>query len=162
MADWTIPFDQLAAKANKRIEDVVRLSTIEVFKRVILRTPVDTGRARGNWVSSYQQPKTTFSNQAKDLSGEFTIRGMRGDVMAYPVGGIMFLCNSLPYIMALEYGLYPDPPIRGSKKRGESGYTIHTVGGYSMQAPSGMVRVTVIEFDAAVRKLIQSGADAIA
>lgn len=158
MADWSIPFEELAAKTGKSLEMVVRLSTIEIFKRVIMRTPVDSGRARGNWISAYGTPKVSFADEAKDKDGSFTIAGMKGDVMAFPIGGIMYLTNSLPYIHVLEYGLYPNPPKLGSRKRGEPDYTIHVSGGYSMQAPNGMVRVTIIEFDAAVKKLIAEAA----
>jgi len=37
----------------------------------------------------------------------------------------------------LEYGLYPNPPKHPTGK---------TVGGYSTQAPAGMVRISVAEF----------------
>jgi hypothetical protein len=37
----------------------------------------------------------------------------------------------------LEYGGYPNPPKSGSGK---------TAGGYSIQAPAGMVRVSAAEF----------------
>ena len=71
-----------------------------------------------------------------------------------PIGGIVYLTNSLPYAMVLEYGLYPDPPKFGSKKRGEDGVAVHVQGGYSMQAPNGMVRVTAREFSDAVRRFL--------
>lgn len=157
MAEWSIPFDVLAKRSGKRIEDVIRLSTIFIFARVIMRSPVDTGRFRGNWISAYGQPKTTVTD-ATDKDGAFAIAAMRGDVMAFPIGGVMYLTNSLPYAAVLEYGLYPDPPKLGSQKRGESGPAVHVVGGYSMQAPHGMVRVTAMEFDAAVKKLVQETA----
>lgn len=151
MAEWSIPFDVLAERTGKRIEDVIRASTIEVFRRVILRSPVDTGRFRANWFASYGSPRIAVSN-ATDKGGDSTVHYVSGAVLSYPVGGIVYLTNSLPYAEVIEYGLYPNPPKRGSQKVGETEPTIHVTGGYSMQAPHGVVRVTAIEFDAAVRK----------
>lgn len=154
MAEWSIPFEELAERANKSIEEVVRGVTLLLFTRVVLRSPVDTGRFRANWLSSYGAPKLSTLD-ATDMDGRFTVAGIKGDVMAFPIGGVVYLCNSLPYAQALEYGLYPNPPIIGSQKRGESAPTIHVVNGYSMQAPGGMVRITAMEMDGAIKEILQ-------
>ena len=90
---------------------------------------------------------TTFT---EDWFGQASCTALATSV----VGSTVYLTNSLPYAAALEYGLFPDPPVRGSKKTGETEYTVHVAGGYSMQAPQGMVRITVAEFAAAVNKAI--------
>lgn len=154
MAEWSIPMDKLAEKTNQKIEDVVRKSTIEIFSRVIMRTPVDTGRARGNWIASYNRFEQSTSD-FRDKSGKGSVAVMKGQVMSFPIGGTVWLTNSLPYAVVLEYGLYPNPPKIGSKKRGETEPRVHTVGGYSMQAPQGMVRKTVLEFEAAVKEALE-------
>jgi hypothetical protein len=51
--------------------------------------------------------------------------------------GSVFIVNNLPYIAVLEYGGYPNPP--SDPVHGK------TIGGYSKQAPQGMVRVTAVE-----------------
>lgn len=132
-----------------RIEEVVRASTLLIFQRVVLRSPVDTGRFRANWLPSYGAINTT-STAATDPTGAGTQATVRNAVLSFPVGGVVYLCNSLPYAMVLEYGLYPNPPKMGSRKRGEDGVAVHTRGGYSMQAPQGMVRITAAEFRNAV------------
>jgi lysozyme family protein len=48
----------------------------------------------------------------------------------------MYLTNSLPYAMTIEYGGYPNPPKNPTGK---------TIGGFSTQAPAGVVRVTAEE-----------------
>lgn len=154
MATWSIPLDKLAKKQGKKIEDVVRGVTILAFQRVVLRSPVDTGRFRANWNVAYGSYDSSTS-ASLDPEGKAKSDSVSSGVLSFPVGGIVYLTNSLPYAGALEYGLYPNPPIRGSKKRGEDGYAIHVIGGYSMQAPQGMVRITAREFADAVRAAVK-------
>jgi hypothetical protein len=54
----------------------------------------------------------------------------------------------------LEYGGFPNPPKFGSWKRGEAGPAAHVTGGFSMQAPQGMVRITAREFAAEVQRRV--------
>jgi hypothetical protein len=41
---------------EKFIQDMVRLTTLEVWKQLTVDTPVDTGRARGSWVATSGKP----------------------------------------------------------------------------------------------------------
>jgi hypothetical protein len=150
MAGFSIPIAQLAEKAKLDLQTVARKSTVEVFGAVVDKTAVDTGRARANWNVSYGAPDTTTTDSTDAARGKEQAQR----AAELPVGGVTYLSNSLPYIRPLEYGLFPDPPKKGSKKRGEAGYAIHVRGGYSMQSPQGMVRVTAREFDSYVRKVI--------
>ena len=135
MSQWSIPFEEIAKRTNSRVVDVVHAVAFEAFSRVIMRTPVDTGRLRGNWFPSFGA-FVGYSPDPPDPGGENTIRRMRSSVLSYPVGGIIYLTNSLPYATVVEYGKYPDPPKHPTGK---------TSGGYSIQAPAGMVRVTAQE-----------------
>lgn len=153
MGDWSIPLELLAEKAKKDIATVVRLFTIEVFSRIVQRSPVDTGRFRANWNISYNVIDDSTSANA-DASSGAKLGAVHQAVLSFPVGGIVYLCNSLPYAIPLEYGLYPNPPKMGSKKRGEDGIAIHVIDGYSMQAPGGMVRLTAREASDAVKNLV--------
>lgn len=154
MARWSIPFDKLAERAKKDIHTVIRLITLELFSRIIPRSPVDTGRFRANWNVGYGKIDETTSANV-DVSGKAKLAEVRSAVLSMPVGGIIYLTNSLPYAMALEYGMYPDPPKYGSMKRGETEMTIHVTGGYSNQAPAGMVRITAREFSDAVNQALK-------
>lgn len=154
MAEWSVPLDRLAEKIGKRIDDVVRTSTVLLFQRVVMRSPVDTGRFRANWNVSYGQPDRTTSGSTEP-SESAKSASVQAAVLPLPVGGTVYLCNSLPYAGVLEYGLYPNPPKMGSRKRGEDGPTVHVIGGYSMQAPSGMVRVSALEFKQAVEEAVR-------
>jgi hypothetical protein len=154
MGRWSIPVEKLAAKAKLDIATVVRAATWEVFSRVVLRSPVDTGRFRANWNISYGQPDITTSDNT-DAAGSSKLAEVQKAILALPVGGTVYLCNSLPYAHVLEYGGYPNPPLYGSRKRGETEMTIHVVDGYSMQAPAGMIRISAQEFADAVRSAVE-------
>lgn len=153
MAEWSIPLETLAAKTGQKLETIVRIITIDLFSRVVIRSPVDTGRFRANWNVSWNVLDETVSNRV-DSNGSFKLRTIQSTVAAMKLGGVAYLCNALPYAIVLEYGGYPNPAKFGSKKRGEDYAQIHTVSGYSLQAPNGMVRLTAREFDEAVRKAI--------
>ena len=120
---------------------------MEAFARVIMKTPVDTGRLRANWMVSEGSINTTQVD-ATDPAGSGAVDAMRSAVQSLPVEKTIYLSNSLPYASVVEYGLYPNPPKGGAGK---------TEGGFSKQAPAGMVRVTAQEiegiFSEAVSKL---------
>jgi len=155
MAHWSIPLDKLAEKIGLKMEKVVKMSTLYVFGEVVMRSPVDTGRFRANWTCTYGQPAIGYTRDALD-KGSSTLETVASQIERFPVGGWMWLANSLPYAGVLEYGGFPNPPKYGSQKMGEAGFAIHVIGGYSMQAPQGMVRITAREFDAEVKRRISS------
>lgn len=134
MGQFSIAIDEWCKKANKDVDKAARAITIKLFTKVIKRTPVDTGRARGNWQLGYDQmPSGTVS-----FTGTPDIKSTLGE---RPVAGhVVYLVNNLPYIGVLEYGGFPNPPKSGTK----------TSSGYSKQAPSGMVRVSIMEINQAV------------
>ena len=95
--------------------EVAVILGIQVFKGIVLKTPVDTGRARANWMISEGSPQvaTVLGTQAPATPSPMDFKG----------GSRIFITNSLPYIVPLEYG-------------------------HSKQAPAGMVRVTLAEVQA--------------
>lgn len=123
---FTIPLDRLAAMTTEKMETVARRATLEVFSSVVKKSPVDTGRFKANWNVSASNPDYSVTSSVAQSRGEQQAR----EALVLPVGGVVYLSNGLPYARRLEYG-------------------------WSKQAPSGMVRTSVIEFkafiDAAVR-----------
>lgn len=108
-------------KTERKIETAVRKIALDVFTRAILKTPVRTGRARGNWqVAIGRIPSGTV--KIDDRAGTATIGAVQAEVLGLRAGEAIFLVNNLPYIRRLEFG-------------------------YSDQAPNGMVRLTVNEFE---------------
>ena len=129
MTAFALDLARFAAKAEGNAEKVVRKVGIDMFSRTVERTPVDTGRARANWNCSIGSANFATSEQT-DKGGSVTQAKIRNTLHDWKQGDI-YLMNSLPYIRRLEYD------------------------GWSGQAPQGMVRITVTEFqtfvDAATR-----------
>jgi len=130
MSTFTLQIGEFAAQAKENAQQVVRKVAGDALAKVVLRTPVDTGRARANWVTTYGNP--SFVATAKvDKTGEGTILKGQGTIRRAPAGETIYILNSLPYAIPLEYG-------------------------HSKQAPAGMVRVTVTEFQAFVDNAVRS------
>lgn len=86
-----------------RVSAVVSASSIETFSRSILRTPVDLGRARGNW-------GLTVSAGQIDKTGAVTIDRVTREVIDSDYRAGFSLVNALPYIERLEYGYSGQAP----------------------------------------------------
>jgi hypothetical protein len=129
----TVPFDQLVLQAKADLEEKARVPVRDLFKKIVMRTPVRRGRARANWNVSEGAPNYTYTQETSLSRALAEVE----KVMTLPADSVIFLANGIPYIRLLEYGGYPNPP----KK-----ITGRTVGGFSSQAPAGMVRISVAEF----------------
>ena len=117
---------------NGRMNVVVRKVSLDLFKKVVEKTPVDTGRARGNWMVGINHIPIGSGLDKKNPIGRIV-----ADVLKAKAGDNIALANTLPYIGKLEYGGFPNPPKKGEGK---------IEGGYSRQAAQGMVRITVEEY----------------
>lgn len=111
-----VPQDHL--KLQKRI-------AVDLLRRIVFRTPVDTGRARGNWQvargGGSDSPLEKF-----DKSGAATFSAGASAIGGAKEFGIITIFNNVNYINILE-------------------------GGSSNQFPSGMVAVSLAETEAQFR-----------
>lgn len=117
-----------AARQGVRADTVIRKAIGETSKRVILRTPVDTGRARANWQATIGAPA---SGEVNAVGAQAAIAQAESAAAQAP-GQVFWLVNNLPYINRLEFE------------------------GWSRQAPAGMLRVSVAEFQAQIERAIRS------
>ncbi len=89
---------------DARVDAMIRGTALEVLSRVVIRTPVDEGRARGDWMITLDSPDRAPTGIA-DKNGSDTI--MRG-ILALPVGQTagrdIYVTNTMPYIRRLEQG----------------------------------------------------------
>ena len=150
-------------KAKLAPNAVLRKLSLQLFSAVVLRTPVDTGMLRGNWqVGIGSMPTGTVANP--DKTGGRVLQEIASKTAKAEWGTSIFLVNNLPYASVVEYGAYPNPVKRGTyvkagqTKYGTSGpaWVKRSKGGFSLQAPSGMVRVSVVEMQAYMDKIIRS------
>ena len=105
---------RFAKLTNEAQDKIARAAALDLFSGTIRSTPVDTGRARGNWQTTVGMP-AQGETRREDPSGAQALN----EVVANTPNGAgqeVFLSNNLPYIEQLEYGS-------------------------STQAPAGMMRI---------------------
>lgn len=116
---------KLVGVTQEKMALVMRKTEIDMATRIILKTPVDTGRARANWQPSWGAPAGGTLTTV-DPNGAETVSNVATAVAAGdPLASSFFLTNNLPYIIPLEFG-------------------------WSQQAPNGMVATTIQEFKSIV------------
>lgn len=126
MGSFSLDMTRIIAKTEAQLDQVGRKVALTGYRRIILRTPVRTGRARGNWLCAVGAPVEATPDLAAvndtDRSGRSTVATMQGEVEGWSprTGRSIFLSNNLPYIGRLEHGS-------------------------STQAPNGMVAITLAE-----------------
>lgn len=97
----------------------VREAALDLDQRIVLKTPVDTGRARSNWLVGLGAPMRRVRNTI-DQGGGKTIAENARVIARQKRFQSIWISNNLPYIRELENGT-------------------------SKQAPAGMVRQSVNE-----------------
>lgn len=110
-----------AKRAGDSLDNTVRAITIELFSGVITSTPVDTGRARGNWQTTTETPASGEVSRL-DKTGTDAIAEVAE--RSGGVGSVTYLTNNLPYILKLEEGHSKQSPpyamARGNFQRVQS------------------------------------------
>ena len=131
---FTTDLEKWAKKASATMSEVVVEFVFDLTEKVIVGdgsglpgTPVDTGWARNNWVASIGSPNSNIL-EGYDKSGDLAMQRASLISLSAP-GKVWYLTNNVAYIQKLEYG-------------------------YSQQAPSGMVRLSIL---AAKRELANKG-----
>ncbi|RZJ12073.1 MAG: HK97 gp10 family phage protein [Rubrivivax sp.] len=120
---------RFADKTKLKIETVVRKAVIDLQGGVVLRSPVDTGRFRSNWmagIGTFNKATTTDT----DKTGAVSLARVEPALANWSPGQAICLSNSLPYAYRLEFD------------------------GWSKQSPGGMVRLTVQDWRDYVSKAI--------
>ena len=138
---FSADFARILARAGNKAEKVMKKSAMSVLKAIEDKSPVGDprtwaspapagytgGQFRANWNLSVGS--IDFETvEDTDPTGQAAINRAQGKIESYRMGDNIYISNSLPYAYRLEYE------------------------GWSGQAPQGMVRVTVLEFEQYVRQ----------
>ena len=95
---------KFAEKAGLSLDKTVRMVTVELFSSVIKSTPVDTGRARGNW----QTTQRSAASGEVDRSQADALAELNEN--AGGAGSVTYMTNNLPYARRLEEGYSDQAP----------------------------------------------------
>ncbi|QQP97937.1 hypothetical protein [Lysobacter enzymogenes] len=141
---FALDISRFVAKAKAAPELVVRKVALDLLTGVVMKTPVGKperwkskpppgyvgGRARGSWVLGIDTPATTTTVVDKD--GNSTILRGLAAMGQWGADKPFYITSNLPYIRRLEYE------------------------GWSQQAPAGMVRITLVEFQSYIDKAVKT------
>ncbi len=137
---FALDLSKFAAKAKDNMDAVVRKTVLDIGARIVEKSPVGDatlwqsppppgyvgGRFRANWQYAFASVPVGDLPDI-DPTGAMSISRISTGLNSAPGAGIHYLCNNLPYAKRLEDG-------------------------WSSQAPAGMVGLTVLEFQAVVKK----------
>jgi len=127
---FLLDIQKFTKNAEVNMTTVARKVCLDLSKGVIVKTPIDTGRAKGNWQAAIGEYPTQELN-VEDKQGTQTINKATMQANKLQRGDTFYLVNNLPYIAPLEVG-------------------------WSQQAPQGMVRLTLREYPQIVEREARS------
>ena len=152
LSDWAL------TATDDAVREVQKYFAFEVLRRVVRRTPVDTGRARGGWQVTLHNPAENAGTKTDPSGADAVSSGQAVIGLAQPFQ-VIWISNNVEYIRILEEGGFVPPNPGPSKTGGSSSKagraarkgTTLVKNGYSTQAPKGMVAITL-------REILASGA----
>lgn len=127
MGQFALDLKKFETKVGARADLLVRKVVLDLLRKVTLRTPVDTGRARANWNVALESPDPRVTEDT-DPTGSDAITDAEAVLSRAEAGGKIYITNNLVYIVPLEEGSSSD------------------------QAPRGMVAVSLREFPGIVER----------
>lgn len=130
-ADFSESLMAMGDYVEGSIEKVVRKACIDLYRAIVERTPVDTGRAKANWMISTAEPDYTVDDK-DGYSFNEVVSVIDEHVSEFDFDihdGTVFITNNLEYISELENGS-------------------------SDQAPYGMVSLSLAEAEAHFRNAL--------
>lgn len=115
----THEFDAKLTDFARRIkvapEKVVKKISFQLFRRIIEKTPVDTGRARASWNISIGRADPSVAPEGEYRSNPGGLAAKAMQVMAgYGADGrlpVVIISNNLPYIVELDKGSSKQAPV---------------------------------------------------
>lgn len=116
--EFAIDLRRFGEVTREQARMIFQKIVIDLDSAIVLGTPVDEGRARGNWFPTINTPSSAVTNNT-DKSGSAALSAVTTNAAALDLGDIAWFANNLPYILPLENG-------------------------HSGQAPAGMVDINLV------------------
>ena len=136
---FSLAIGKFIKKAPESADKIVKKVCFDLYQHFVDRTPYDTGRARGGWAIGVNERRLAPEGRCAEpgTKANTSVESMFGEaksILAEVKGDcVVYMCNNVEYIVPLEEGW--------SKK----------------QAPAGMVRVTLREYQKYVRDAVAAG-----
>lgn len=106
------------------VKPVVQKLAMHALRGVVMKSPVDTGRFRGNWNVAVNRIDYSVTAETDKSGGSVIAKGAAIIASAEPDQAIC-ISNNVPYAVALEFG-------------------------HSKQAPAGIVALTFAELESMI------------
>lgn len=131
-------FAKVLEKVGKDAEQVVRATALDLLKDMIMMSPVDKGTFKGNWQCgigsiNYGTGLRADTTPLKSYDPSAALGTANGTMNTWRIGETIYMTNSMSYSRVLEYG----------RANGMPG---------SIQAPNGMVRISVQNLESHMKK----------
>ena len=111
-------------------DEILQVITFKIGQSVVMLSPVDTGRFRGNWQLTIGRG-SDMSLMREDQSGASTLSEMSSTIRSLSIGQVAYIQNHVLYGFDLEHGSSPQA-----------------------RDPDGMVMVTAAKFNQIVQAAI--------
>lgn len=122
---FALDISKFVKKAPESVDNIIKKVCFDLYQHFIDRTPYDTGRARGGWAIGVNERRVAPKGRCADVGSMF---GEAKSILAKVKGDcVVYMVNNVEYIILLEEG-------------------------HSKQAPSGFVRITLMEFQSYLKK----------
>lgn len=119
-----------AKQTNQDIGSATLTAVKELQRDIILKTPVDTGAARGSWTVSIGALPRRY-NSENDKTGQSTIAKNLTRLTKLKSGESVYLASNKVYMPLLEYG-------------------------WSKQSPAGMVRIAIRKWQRYMKNAVRN------
>lgn len=129
MGSFSLDMAKFAEKAKGNAETVVRKVVVDLASNIVMRSPVDTGRFRANWITSLESPSNDIFD-AVDPTGSGSIEAAVSAASDLKLGQTAYIANNLPYAQRLENGWSKQSP------------------------PNAMVGLSVLQFQQYINKAV--------
>ena len=109
--NFELQLNKKLVDTDEKIEDAISLIAMDSLRSIVLMSPVDTGRFRGNWIVSKNRMNPAKVNKLDKTGTSSITRGTQTiETFEYKKDKSIIIQNNLPYAMRLEAGTSKQAP----------------------------------------------------